>query len=383
MNNMIVFFNNYLNHHQALIADALWELTKHNYTFVATTPMPEFRKRLGYRELRNRPYLLDTYNNVEGYNKAMQLAMNADVALFGGGNILPFKLERMKLGKISFEVSERWLKRGWLNLFSPRLMKNLWYYHTRFYNKPLFKLCASAYAANDQYLLRSFKNRCYKWGYFTKVEEFEVEKHVNSKPENQVRMMWCARFLDWKHPEMVVKLAKKMQENGYQLKIDMFGSGSEQEKTMRLCKRLGVDDMVSFKGNKPNDEILAEMRRHDIFLFTSDRNEGWGAVLNEAMSNGCAVVASHEIGSVPFLVNDGKNGMIFKSKNIDSLYEKVVWLVEHPNVRKRMAINAYYTMKNKWSPEVAARNLLTLIDDLQHGRDTSIKEGPCSKALPI
>ncbi len=377
------FFTNYLNHHQALIAQALWEQTGHEYSFVATTPMPDFRKRLGYSQFDNLPYLLKAYDNIEGTKKALHLATNVDVALFGGGHSLSFQIERMKLGKLSFEVSERWLKRGWLNLLSPRLLKNMWYYHTLFYNKPIYKLCASAYAAKDQYRLHSFKNRCYKWGYFTKVDDFDVETHVNCKSDTPVSLMWCARFLDWKHPELVVKLARKLKDNGYHLIIDMFGSGSEQEKTMRLCKRLGADDMVSFKGNKPNDEILAEMRRHDIFLFTSDRNEGWGAVLNEAMSNGCAVVASHEIGSVPFLVKDGENGLIFKSKRIDSLYEKVVWLIKHPEERKKMAINAYYTMRNEWSPEVAARNLLTLIDDLQHGRDTSIKEGPCSKALPI
>ena len=31
-------------------------------------------------------------------------------------------------------------------------------------------------------------------------------------------------------------------------------------------------------------------------------------------------------------------------------------------------------------PRRAVQNLLQLIDDLQNGRDTSIKEGPCSKA---
>ena len=52
----------------------------------------------------------------------------------------------------------------------------------------------------------------------------------------------------------------------------------------------------------PNAKILQEMRKHEIFLFTSDRNEGWGAVSNESMSNGCMLVGSDGIGSIPFLV---------------------------------------------------------------------------------
>ncbi len=377
----LAFYTNFINHHQIIFADALWNNQEIKFFFVVTCPMPETRIKLGYPQF-NRPYLVRAYNNQKDYSIAMKIAKDADVAIFGS-NSLQFEIERMRIGRLSFEVSERWLKRGWLNLFSPRLIKNMWYYHTLFYNKPIYKLCASAYCAKDQYLLHSYKNRCYKWGYFTKVDDFDVEAHVNSKSDTTVSLMWCARFLVWKHPELIVKLARKLKDNGYVLSIDMFGSGIELEKTKKLCRRMDVEDMISFKGNKPNDEILHEMRNHDIFLFTSDRNEGWGAVLNESMSNGCTVVASHEIGSVPFLVKDGENGLVFKSKSIESLYEKVVSLIEHPKVRKKMAINAYFDIKNAWSPEVAARNLLHLIEDLQHGNDTSIEEGPCSIAQPL
>ena len=34
------------------------------------------------------------------------------------------------------------------------------------------------------------------------------------------------------------------------------------------------------------------MEKADIFLFTSDRREGWGAVANEAMNSACALVVS-------------------------------------------------------------------------------------------
>ena len=36
--------------------------------------------------------------------------------------------------------------------------------------------------------------------------------------------------------------------------------------------------------------------------------EGWGAVVNEAMNSGCAVVADHMIGAAPWLIRQGENG---------------------------------------------------------------------------
>lgn len=160
----------------------------------------------------------------------------------------------------------------------------------------------------------------------------------------------------------------------------MYGSGEELASIKEFAKKLHVDDVVSFKGNMPNDEILKAMRQHEIFLFTSDKNEGWGAVANESMSNGCAIVASDAIGSIPFLVKDGENGCVFKSGDLNSLCEKVEWLLDNPDRRIAMAKSAYRTMHDIWSPHNAAKSLLKLIDDIQNGRDTTITEGPCSKA---
>lgn len=55
-------------------------------------------------------------------------------------------------------------------------------------------------------------------------------------------------------------------------------------------------------------KVREHMEDADIFLFTSDYNGGRGAVLNESMNSGCMVAASHAIGSVPFLLEDGKRG---------------------------------------------------------------------------
>ena len=130
----------------------------------------------------------------------------------------------------------------------------------------------------------------------------------------------------------------------------------------------------------PNAEVLQQMRQHDIFLFTSDKNEGWGAVANESMANGCCLVGSDAIGSVPYLVTDGATGMIFKSCDLDSLYEKVKYLLDNPEERQRMSKAGHQRMVELWSPENDAKSLLQLIDDLQNGRPSSILQGPCSKA---
>lgn len=248
-------------------------------------------------------------------------------------------------------------------------------------------LAASAYTCRDVNAVGAYKNKVFKWGYFTKVEDFPLEASANfcaSSEEAEVHIMWCARFLRWKHPELPILLAKRLKENGYKFVLDMYGSGTELEPTKRLASELGVLDVVRFLGNLPNDEILKQMRRHEIFLFTSDKNEGWGAVLNESMSNGCAVVASNMIGAVPFLVEYGVNGLIFQSESIASLESKVESLLTNQKFRQRLAENAVVTMRTLWSPNNAAQQFLQLVQAINnHDINSVAKNGPCSQAKRI
>jgi glycosyltransferase involved in cell wall biosynthesis len=132
----------------------------------------------------------------------------------------------------------------------------------------------------------------------------------------------------------------------------------------------------------PNHKVIEEMRQSHIFLFTSDRQEGWGAVLNEAMSNGCTVVASNKIGAVPYLLSEPNTGMIFKSGNIDSLQKKVTVLLTNRELCNDMARNAYRVIRDVWSPENASDNLLELCQAIcdNYLELLKIRKGPCSKA---
>lgn len=161
--------------------------------------------------------------------------------------------------------------------------------------------------------------------------------------------------------------------------IDFYGSGEEEAPTRALASHLGLEDCIHFHGAVPNEQVLQAMRQHDIFLFTSDSNEGWGAVANESMSQGCVLVGSDAIGSIPFLVKHGQNGLVFRSCQVESLVEEAEWLITHPQEMRRMQRTAVSTMQEVWSPRNAARQFLQLVGDLKNGRECSVMEGPGSK----
>ncbi|MDC3252267.1 glycosyltransferase [Schleiferiaceae bacterium] len=374
----LVFYSIVLNHHQVFVADELHKLLGDDFVFVETTQC--YDSKGSTEDYSTRPYLIRSWNSEGGYEKAMSLALNADVCVFSGCEALDFERARLKKGLLSFDMGERLLKRGWLNLISPRILKLVMSYHLGGWsNKPVYKLCCGAFVAKDNFKLKMFVGKGYKWGYFTKVDSISDEK-IGSDFSEKPTLIWGSRFLKWKHPELPVKLARKLKEKGLSFHLIIAGDGELYQMTKSLISKLDVGDNVSLIGNVPNKEILALMQSSQVFIFTSDQNEGWGAVANESMSNGCVLVASDSIGSTPYLVKEGITGFSFENGNIESLVEKVEWLIEHPQEMHIMQRNAYQQMKNNWNPRLAAANLLTLINDIQNGRQTSIKEGPCSNA---
>lgn len=376
----IAYFSNYFNHHQKPIGDIFNEMSNIEYTFVATETIPEFRVKLGYKKI-SADYVIDTTVSIDNKRKAMRLAKEADVAIFMAGGLEEYIIPRLKLNKLTFEVSERRFKRGYINMLSPNLIKHQIMYFLYGRNAPLYLLCSSAYAANDYNFLGSYVDRCFKWAYFTHVDyNFSLPTYKN---DDFIRIMWCGRYIDWKHPEIPILVASKLKSFGYNFSIDMYGDGKLLKDIVQLAKDNSVNDVVNFCGNHHNETILEAMRHHQIFLFTSDRNEGWGAVANESMSNGCALVGSDLIGSVPFLVEDNINGLIYRGTDIDSLTERIKYLFDNPLVLERIRRNAIKTMQDVWSPKIAAERFITLAENLLLGKPNPYVTGPCSKATPI
>lgn len=373
----VVFLSNFFNHHQSALSDALWELTGGKYNFIETTAMPQGRKALGYH-VEQKPYVIRYQGNEE---RVHDLIQEADVVIAGSA---PEKLVRVRIktGRLMFRYSERPLKKGfeaWKYL--PRLVR--WHWRNPM-GKPIYMLCASAYTAGDYAKFGLFRGRTYKWGYFPEAKQYENLQNLLANKDT-TEILWCGRFLDWKHPDDAIKAAKRLKEEGYSFRLNFIGRGELEPQLRKMTLDFGLEDCVRFLGSMKPEEVRENMERSGIYLFTSDRNEGWGAVLNESMNSGCAVIASYAIGSVPFLIRDGENGLVYESGSVDMLYEKIKSLLDNPEQQKKLGAAAYETIVNEWNAETAAERLIALAEAILSGEKEPrfYKNGPCSVAEVI
>lgn len=371
----IVFLSNYLNHHQQPLSDELYRLTGGQYHFVATMPMSEARRKLGYKGLEA-PYLVTCYGEERPREEVTRIIDEADLVIMGSAPY-SYIADRCKTGKLVFKYTERLYRK------EPGLLRLL-VHHFRFrrqYDRypNCHLLCASAFTATDFRRIGCFNDRAYRWGYFPAVPSIDIEEIMNShRQATKCRILWVARFLDWKHPELPVLLAEGLKNHNIDFQIDMYGIGPEYERIGQLITGKGLNESIVLHGAVPNEEIMKQMRTHSIFLFTSDRNEGWGAVANEAMGSGCAIVASDAIGSTPFLIEDKYNGLLFKDQDSRDLLDKVLYLIKNQDKREAMGREAYRSMREVWSPANAALSVIRLAESILNGKANPVHRGPCS-----
>lgn len=377
----IVFISCYLNNHQLPFCKAMEKLTEGNFTFISTSPVTQMRLDLGYEDMDHKyPFVLTTYDSEENKRKAMELAVESDIAIIGSAPD-EYLVERLKQNKLTFKYTERPYKEKTTIRNFPHRLVGAWLHHGRFQKYPLYMLCASGYAAGDYAFFGNYKGRCYKWGYFPEVLQQNMDELLNKKAENTVpSILWAGRLIDWKHPELPIDIAEKLKSEGYKFKLSIIGNGDMEEELRKLISEKNLDDCVEMLGSKPQMEVRDYMEKANIYLFTSDFNEGWGAVLNEAMNSGCAICASHAIGSVPFLIEDGTNAFIYKNDDIDDLLCKVKRLLDDKNLRENIGRQAYKTLSELWNADVAAERFVELVKSLQAGKETPFESGPCSKA---
>lgn len=374
----VTFFSNFLLHHQTPFCEAMVRLLGDNFRYVATERIPQERLDMGYRDLsKSVTYAVNSYENEESYKKALQLGANSDVVIIGSAPDV-FIEERLRHNKLTFRYFERFFKEGRWRILDPRVLKAHYKQDFRYRKKNLHMLCASAYTAPDCRFIFSYPNKTYKWGYFPPVKKYdEIGEIIKSKRSASV--LWVSRFIKLKHPEAPLFVAKRLKEEGYDFNLDIIGRGELEQKIRQEISKNGLDANVRLLGTMSPEKVREHMEQSEIFLFTSDRNEGWGAVLNESMNSACAVVASGAIGSVPYLIKDGENGLIYKDGNLNDLYNKVKFLLDNRERREEMGEKAYKTLTETWNAEVAAERLLKLIENINEGKGTPFVDGPCSR----
>jgi len=133
-------------------------------------------------------------------------------------------------------------------------------------------------------------------------------------------------------------------------KISLTVIGRRNRECPPLDRQL---DTCRYIPSLPHNEVLKQMRSHDVLVFPS-LWDGFGLVILEAMSQGIPVIASTNTGG-PDVITEGEDGYIVPIRSSEAIAEKLELLANDRELLDRMKNSALETARQySWERYQAA-----------------------------
>ncbi len=176
-----------------------------------------------------------------------------------------------------------------------------------------------------------------------------------------LRIICSARLIKRKGQDLLIEALGKLKEKGIFFYLDLIGDGDEKQNYIALAKRLNVIDQIEFKGYVPRELMVGAYHLADIFVLPS-YNEGMSNALLEAMACGLTPVVT-DVGGTSELVNEERNGFVFKAGNSEQLTSILEKIANQPDILDRMGRSSSQLVKQLNWPQVV-REYLSVFNEM-------------------
>jgi glycosyltransferase involved in cell wall biosynthesis len=179
-------------------------------------------------------------------------------------------------------------------------------------------------------------------------ERFSGQKGA-ANPASMKRIIVVSRLEPRKNVKDAIEAVAALPRGACHLEI--AGDGSEKAALVQLAKNLGVADIVHFLG-RVSEGSLPEVYTGSAIFLTTSNSEGFGLSLLEAMSSGCACVAS-DLPTHRALIEHGVSGMIYGNRS--ELVSCLKDLLSSPEKAERLGAAARQVASGHTWEKVAER----------------------------
>jgi glycosyltransferase involved in cell wall biosynthesis len=186
-------------------------------------------------------------------------------------------------------------------------------------------------------------------------------------PSNQLidnsehhRIIAVGRLHEQKGFDFLINAFSKIADKCPEWHIDIFGDGEDEQLLREQLEKSGLTDRIFF--HHPTPDIYDEYLKSDFYVLSS-RYEGFPLVLNEAMSCGIPCVAFRCKYGPEDAITDNANGLLVKNGDVDSLAEAILWMIQHPDDRRRMG-RAARTAAARYQKDEIMSKWVSLFDSL-------------------
>lgn len=177
-------------------------------------------------------------------------------------------------------------------------------------------LAVSRFAEQYYTQLGFARERVYPFGYFQTSSDW-TESFQDVPAGQRSEVIFVGQLIPRKGVDLLLEAIRPLFSEHPNLFLSVIGDGSEGRALQASARALGIAARVNFEGTVNSNRIQSRLASSHVLVLPS-RWDGWGMVVNEALSAGVPVIASDRCGAAD-LVQDGVNGYVFRSEDVEDL----------------------------------------------------------------
>lgn len=154
------------------------------------------------------------------------------------------------------------------------------------------------------------------------------------------RFGFLGTLLPMKGLDVLISAFKGIKHENIELSIygKLFSYSGFESYPRELKKSIYNDKRIKLKGGYNNKDIGIILSNIDALIVPSIWPENSPLVIQEAFLSKTPVIASR-IGGIPELISDGVSGLLFNPGNTDDLREKMLLIINNPDVLDKFIRN--------------------------------------------
>lgn len=167
--------------------------------------------------------------------------------------------------------------------------------------------------------------------------------------EDRALISFVGRLIPEKGINALIKVAKKAFEHSLAVDFIIAGDGPLLD-AVRACP-----DNVHAVGRLAKPDIAALLAQSNALILPS-RSEGFATCLLEAAACSTPAITT-DVGGAHELIPDSRYGIILNDGSEASIFDAVLWCVEHPGELEDMGANSYQMVSTEYSWDAGAKKV--------------------------
>ncbi len=164
---------------------------------------------------------------------------------------------------------------------------------------------------------------------------------------NFYRLTYIGQLIYRKGVDNLIYALSEVKYSNWNLNI--IGDGVLKSRLLKLIKDLNLSDKIKLIGVKKNQETLTFLERNTDMLILPSRFDGWGAVVNEALSRGVRVLTNDKCGA-SCMIKDKNWGHVYSERSKNNLIDSLNTILSEKNnsdILERKKLSMLYNLENQ------------------------------------